>query len=312
MKGAEVSVVVAREAQDIVAQIRDQMGAQGVSIEDPQEVNACIDEGLWDFADIPRVPDGKNVKVLAWLPHDEQLDYRLERLGVRLKKMQEVDGLENGPCTVGWRTVQDEDWADEWKRYFHVDKVGEHLVIQPSWEEYTAQPDDIVLRLDPGAAFGTGTHPTTAMCLRALERLIRPAMRVFDVGTGSGVLAIAAAKLGAGEVVAADYDSTAVHVAAENLQENDVEAKTMVSDLLQAFDDKADLVIANIIADIVIRLFTELDAHLAPGGTLLASGIIDEREADVREAAEANGFTVVEAMHDKGWTAMLVKRSSEA
>ena len=137
-------------------------------------------------------------------------------------------------------------------------------------------------------------------------------MRVFDVGTGSGVLAIAAAKLGAGEVVAADYDSTAVHVAAENLQENDVEAKTMVSDLLQAFDDKADLVIANIIADIVIRLFTELDAHLAPGGTLLASGIIDEREADVREAAEANGFTVVEAMHDKGWTAMLVKRSSEA
>ena len=114
MKWAEVSVVVAREAQDIVAQIFDQLGAQGVSIEDPQEVNACIDEGLWDFADIPRVPDGKNVKVLAWLPHDEQLDYRLERLGVRLKKMQEVDGLENGPCTVGWRTVQDEDWADEW------------------------------------------------------------------------------------------------------------------------------------------------------------------------------------------------------
>jgi len=133
-------------------------------------------------------------------------------------------------------------------------------------------------------------------------------MRVFDVGTGSGVLAIAAAKLGAGEVVAADYDSTAVHVAAENLQENDVEAKTMVSDLLQAFDDKADLVIANIIADIVIRLFTELDAHLAPGGTLLASGIIDERVADVTEAALSHGFAIDKVIEESGWAAMVISR----
>lgn len=314
MKWAEVSIVVAREAQDIVAQIFDQLGAQGVSIEDPQEVNAFIDAGEWDFEDIPRVPDGENVTVKAWLPHDEQLDYRLERFGIRIRKMQEVDGIDNGPCTISWKTVQDEDWADQWKQYFHVDKVGEHIVIQPSWEAYTPKDGDIVIDLDPGAAFGTGTHPTTAMCLRALEALVKPGEKVFDVGTGSGVLAIAAAKLGAALVVAKDYDQMAARVAQENVEKNDVADKitTGVSDLLKDFDGKADLVIANIIADIVIRLMDELDAHLAAGGRLLASGIIDERAADVEVAVKAHGFVIEKAMHDKGWTALIIRRETEA
>ena len=313
MKWAEVSVVVARPAVDIVAQIFDQLGAGGVVIEDPEEVNACIDAGLWDFEDIPRTAGGENVTVKAYLPADESLDGRLERLRVRIARMQAVDGLENGPCTIDWQLVQDEDWADNWKQYFHVDKVGEHIVIQPSWEAYTPQAGDIVLKLDPGAASGTGTHPTTAMCLRALERLVQPGARVFDVGTGSGVLAIAAAKLGAGTVVACDYDQLAVTVAKENIAANGVQAQvqTGVSDLLQNFSGQAELIIANIIADIVIRLLDELDAHLAPGGQLLASGIIDEREADVRAAVTAHGLQVAEAWHDHGWVALLITRATQ-
>jgi len=314
VKWAEVSVVVARPVVDIVAQIFDQLGAGGVVIEDPEEVNACIDAGLWDFEDIPRTAGGDEVTVKAYLPADEELDGRLERLQVRIQRMQEVDGLENGPCRISTRMVQDEDWADKWKQYFHVDKVGEHIVIQPSWEEYTPAADDIVIQLDPGAAFGTGTHPTTAMCLRALEHLVQPGERVFDVGTGSGVLAIAAAKLGAGEVVACDYDRLAVNVAAENIAQNGVstQVQTGVSDLLQNFTGQAGLIIANIIADIVIRLLDELDAHLAPGGQLLASGIIDEREEDVRAAVTAHGLQVAATWHDKGWTAMLITRRTQA
>ena len=187
------------------------------------------------------------------------------------------------------------------------------IVIKPTWEDYTASPDDIVIELDPGAAFGTGTHPTTAMCIRELEKLVRGGMRVFDVGTGSGVLSIAAAKLGAGDVTAMDYDRTAVNVAAENIRENHVEniVKTGISDILKSFEGKADLIVANIIADIIIRLFAELDEHLADGGKLLASGIITERVADVTEACIANGFVVDKVIEEKGWAAMVISRGDD-
>ena len=148
------------------------------------------------------------------------------------------------------------------------------------------------------------------MCIRELESAVKGGMRVFDVGTGSGVLAVAAAKLGAGEVVAMDYDRTAATVAQENVERNHVEdcVTTGVSDLLKAFTGKADLIIANIIADIVIRLFDELDAHLDEGGHLLASGIIDERVADVTEAALAHGFAIDKVVEESGWAAMVISR----
>lgn len=148
------------------------------------------------------------------------------------------------------------------------------------------------------------------MCIRELESAVKGGMRVFDVGTGSGVLAVAAAKLGAGEVVAMDYDRTAATVAQENVERNHVEDRvtTGVSDLLKAFTGKADLIIANIIADIVIRLFDELDEHLAEGGHLLASGIIDERVADVTEAALAHGFAIDKVIEENGWAAMVISR----
>lgn len=312
MKWAEVSIQTTHEATDVVAEIYYDIGAQGVVIEDPKLLNDFMDSGMWEFADGERAKQTEVVTVKAYLPADEDLDERLRFLELRIKEFQAIegDGMEKGSCLLSWKLVQDEDWADNWKKYFHPEKVGRRIVIKPTWEAYTANPEDIVVELDPGAAFGTGTHPTTAMCIRALEDLVHGGMRVFDVGTGSGVLAITAAKLGAEKVTAMDYDKMSVGVAAENIKQNGVASlvTTGVSDKLQSFAGKADLIVANIIADIVIDLLAEVDAHLAEGGHLLASGIISERLDDVRKACKTYHLTVDKVMEEKGWAAMLISR----
>jgi len=315
MQWAEVSIQTTHEATDVVAEIYHDLGASGVVIEDPELLNNYIDAGQWDFSGIERAEDTSIVTVKAYLPVDEDLDDKLRTFELRIKDFKSMtdDDMEKGPCTISWNTVRDEDWADNWKAYFHPEKVGGMLVIKPTWEDYEASPDDIVIELDPGSAFGTGTHPTTAMCLRELETLVKGGMRIFDVGTGSGVLSIAAAKLGATDVTAMDYDKVAVDVAAENIRQNGVEdvVKTGVSDILKSFDGKADLIVANIIADIIIMLFDELDEHLAEGGRLLASGIISERLADVTEACLAHGFVVDKVTEEKGWVAMTISRGDD-
>lgn len=310
MKWAEVSIRTTHEETELIAEIFHDVGASGVVIEDPEELKSYIDSGLYDYSDLPKSETAEGVTVKAYLPVDEELDERLRTFEQRVRELAKIDGFDEKSCRIEWHTVQDEDWADNWKAYFHTTKVGGLIVIKPAWEDYEASPDDIVIDLDPSAAFGTGTHPTTAMCIRELESLVKGGMRVFDVGTGSGVLAVAAAKLGAGEVIAKDYDRTAAKVAQENVERNHVEDKvtTGVSDLLKSFDGKADLVIANIIADIVIRLFDELDEHLAENGKLLASGIIDERVADVTEAALAHGFVIDKVIEESGWAAMVISR----
>ena len=309
MKWAEVSIRTTHEETDIVAEIFHDVGASGVVIEDPELLNSYIDSGLFDYSALPKAEQTEIVTVKAYLPADEELDAKLRAFEQGVKELARRDGWDEKKVEISCQTVQDEDWADNWKAYFHTQRVGERIVIQPTWETYEAQPEDIVLRLDPESAFGTGTHPTTAMCLRALETLVRPGMRVFDVGTGSGVLAIAAAKLGAREVVAMDYARPAAAVAAKNVRENGVEdvVQTGVSDLLQGFSGQADLIAANIIADIILRLFDELADHLAPGGRLLASGIIDERLAEVEAAAAAHGLAIEQVMEDAGWAALVIR-----
>lgn len=311
MKWAEVSINTTHEATDVIAELFQDVGASGVVIEDPELVNNYIDAGMWDFSDIARTDDTDTVTVKAYLPADDELDGRLARFADSVENFkQQAPEIKKGDCLISWQLVQDEDWADNWKQYFHTDKVGKHIVIKPTWEDYLAQPDDIVVELDPGAAFGTGTHPTTAMCIRSLEKLVKRDMRVFDVGTGSGVLAIVAAKLGARDVTAMDYDKMAVQVAAENIKQNQVDdvVKTGVSDILKSFTGKADLIVANIIADIIIELFDELDEYLAPGGKLLVSGIITERLNDVTEACQLHGFSVRDVTVEKGWAAMVINR----
>jgi len=313
MEWAEAGFRTSHEAVDAVSSLFEEAGASGTVIEDPALINDYIHSGLWDYTDIPEQTDTLVVTVKAYLAADDSLDEKLASIRAGLDEIA-ARGVDTKPAEFSVTRVQDEDWANSWKAYFHTDKVGERVVIQPSWEKYDPQEGEVVLRLDPGAAFGTGTHPTTAMCLRAMEKLIKPGMTVFDVGTGSGVLAIAAAKLGAKEVRAVDYDATAVRVARENIEANGVAdvVSTAESDLFSAIPGRAGLVTANLIADLVIRLLPDLGAHLEKGGALLASGIIESRAQELREAAETAGFFVAEDHEEKEWHAMVIRRRGEA
>ena len=313
MRWARISVVTTHEGADLIANILMELGAAGTEIDDPSLVNEYIDAGLWDYTDLPRAEDTETVTVRAYLPEDARLESSLLALAERIAALRHA-GAALGAGTISHSFVADEDWAETWKAYIHTEKMGERIVVRPTWEEYTPSADEIVIELDPGAAFGTGAHATTAMCLRWLEHLVSPGMRVYDVGCGSGILAVAAAKLGAGEVIAMDYDPVAVSVAEENIRQNNVHnVVACESDLLSACEGAApaELITANIIADVIIRLFAQLDRHLAPGGTLLASGIIDDRIAGVEHAAAEHGFTVLDMTCEKEWAAMIIRRTSD-
>ncbi|WP_281539549.1 50S ribosomal protein L11 methyltransferase [Selenomonas noxia] len=313
MRWARISVVTTHEGADLIANILMELGAAGTEIDDPSLVNEYIDAGLWDYTDLPRAEDTETVTVRAYLPEDARLESSLLALAERIAALRYA-GAALGAGTISHSFVADEDWAETWKAYIHTEKIGERIVVRPTWEEYTPSADEIVIELDPGAAFGTGAHATTAMCLRWLEHLVSPGMRVYDVGCGSGILAVAAAKLGAGEVIAMDYDPVAVSVAEENIRQNNVHnVVACESDLLSACEGAApaELITANIIADVIIRLFAQLDRHLALGGTLLASGIIDDRIADVEHAAAEHGFTVLDMTCEKEWAAMIIRRATD-
>ncbi|WP_314595149.1 50S ribosomal protein L11 methyltransferase [uncultured Selenomonas sp.] len=308
LQWAEVSVDTSHEATDLVSEILQELGAAGVVIEDPALLNEYIRSGLWDYTDLKESEETEVVRVKAYWALDEELEGKLQRFAARLDDLT-AHGIDKGAGAVSWKAVADEDWAETWKEFFHTEKIGARTVIKPTWEEYEAKAGEIVVELDPGAAFGTGQHATTSLCIRALEDLVRPGMTVFDVGTGSGVLAIVAAKLGAKRVEAVDFDPVAVRVARENVRQNGAEdvVRTERSDLLKSVAGKADLIIANIIADIIVRLFGEVKGSLAAGGTMLLSGIIEDRLPDVVEAAAQHGFAVEKIEQEKGWAAVIVK-----
>ena len=308
MQWAEVSVDTSHEATDLVSEILQELGAAGVVIEDPALLNEYIRSGLWDYTDLKESEETEVVRVKAYWALDEELEGKLQNLSERLASLAQ-HGIDKGAGTVSWQAVADEDWAETWKEFFHTEKIGARTVIKPTWEEYEAKAGEIVVELDPGAAFGTGQHATTSLCIRALEDLVQPGMTVFDVGTGSGVLAIVAAKLGAKRVEAVDFDPVAVRVARENVRQNGAEGvvRTERSDLLKSVEGEADLIIANIIADIIVRLFGEVKGSLAAGGTMLLSGIIEDRLADVVEASGRHGFSVEKIEQEKGWAAVVVK-----
>ena len=309
MKWCEISIQTSHEALELIAEIFRDLGASGVVIEDPELVNDYITSGKWDYTDIPIAKETEVVVEKAYLPVNGELEGRIQTLRQEIKAL-ENRGVNTAPAVLTTAELQDEDWSDTWKQYFHTEKPGERVVIKPTWEVYAPQGDEVVIELDPGAAFGTGTHATTSMCIRQLEKLVKPGMTVFDVGTGSGILSIISAKLGAKNIQAVDYDDSVLKIVEENLEQNNVQDIISVaqSDLMQNVHGKAELVIANIIADIIIRLFDQLDEHLEQGGTLLTSGIIEDRIEDVLAAAEKHSYGVVERLENKGWACITFKR----
>ncbi|MEG0766964.1 MAG: 50S ribosomal protein L11 methyltransferase, partial [Clostridia bacterium] len=250
----------------------------------------------------------EDVLVRAYFAADACAGERIASVRERLAQAEDV-GFDMGSLALALQNVREEDWAENWKQYYKPFRAGKTLVVKPTWEPYDAQAGDCVMEIDPGMAFGTGTHETTAMCLTLVERYMRPDMTVLDVGTGSGILSIAAALLGARRVLAVDLDPTAVRVARENIEHNHlaqvVEARE--GDLLAGVDIRADLVVANIIANVIILLSPAVGAHLKPGGVFLCSGIIREREQDVRDALQAAGYCPIDALYQGEWVALAAK-----
>lgn len=305
MEWIEVNVAVTHEAVEAVADVLTSMGTQGVSIEDPQLINDLRNSGTWELCDIPEQENTEVVTVSAYYVKDERIDAKLAKIEA------ELDAIEAriGKCRFGglrFRELAEKDWANEWKQYFHVTHVGKSLVIKPSWEQYEAKEGEHVIKIDPGMAFGTGTHHTTNMCMARLEEVMPKDATVYDVGTGSGILAIAAALLGAKEVKAVDIDAMACRVARENIAENGLSDKIEVreGDLLHGTEGQADLIIANIIADIIIMFVKDVPFRLKEGGIFLTSGIITERAEDVKKAAEEAGLKYLHTTERGGWVVM--------
>ena len=227
--------------------------------------------------------------------------------------LRERFGTLNPEAEITVSGVNEEDWANSWKAYYKPIKIGERIVIVPAWEKYSAKEGEIVVRMDPGMAFGTGTHETTRLVIKLLEKYIKNGMRVADVGCGSGILAICASKLGAGECKAYDIDPVAVKVANENIKDSGLTNVTCeVSDLLKQVDKSGgtyDVICANIVADIIIRMMPDVGALMDENSVILASGIIVERSEGVINGFEEHGFKIVERIDENGWCALAVQKA---
>lgn len=213
------------------------------------------------------------------------------------------------PCELGQGAVKEEEWATAWKKYYHPLEIGQRLLVCPSWEECDAK-GRVKLTLDPGMAFGTGTHDTTRLCLELLETAAGPGKQMLDVGSGSGILSIAGALLGCDRVLGVEIDEMAVRVARENSAINHTEDRVtfLCGDLVEKVTGQYPIVCANIVADVIIRLLPDLGPYLAPEGVFIASGIIEEREPDVLVALDRAGFTVSKRRSSGGWVALACRR----
>ena len=274
----ELAVEVPREAEEAAADILRRYAPRGVAIE----------------------PAGRCVVVKAYLP--DSGDIARQRQAVRR-------ALASLPATVRTRWLREEDWTEAWKAFFPVLHVSQRLVICPTWRRYRARAGEAVIRLDPGMAFGTGQHPTTLMCLRALEEVVQPGADVLDLGTGSGILALATARLGAASVLALDTDPQAVRAARQNARLNALEAIVRVEE--GALDDTPspfDVIAANISASVIIEVAGAMAAALKPGGVLIAGGFIEDTAASIAAALTAAGLSVEHTLSDGDWRTHVARR----
>ena len=289
MDFTEIAVIgINGEAAEIVGEVFNRHGYGGAVIE-------------------ALAPDFDKVTVRTVIPREDT--DRLREIEVLLALVGKA--LPHGLPEPRLTTVGESDWATGWKEHFHVVRIGRRFVIKPGWRDYTPTADDIVIEIDPGLAFGSGLHPTTQLCLKILEDMQLTDQRVFDVGTGSGILSIAALKLGAAFVRAVDVDDVAVRVALENFELNGVvdKVETAVGSADSAGNERWPLVVANILAHILIEIMPGLAAAVAPGGTLILSGMIAEQEADVRACAESHGLHVTDRRKEEDWVALVVKKN---
>ena len=305
----ELTIHVHRDAEEAVSNLMIETGSQGVAISDSADYVGQEDR----FGELyPEVEQSEMIAITAYYPDTLDIEAVKATLAARLADLTDF-GLETGQVSLESQELAEEDWADNWKKYYEPARITHDLTIVPSWTDYEATPGEKIIKLDPGMAFGTGTHPTTKMSLFALEQVLRGGETVIDVGTGSGVLSIASSLLGAKEIYAYDLDDVAVRVAQENIALNPGMDNIQVAagDLLRGVDLEADVIVANILADVLIHLTEDAYRLVKDQGYLILSGIISEKWDMVRASAEAAGFFLETQMIQGEWNACVFKKTDD-
>lgn len=304
MKWTEVTVSTSNEAVEAVSNILMEAGASGVKIDDALDYQNLKPDRYGEIIDLETIPHiTSGAQISAYYPETVFVPEILPTIKQRVGQLTEF-GLDPMPNEVSMADLSDEDWATAWKKYYHPVRVTRYLTIVPSWEDYQVQqPGELVLRLDPGRAFGTGTHPTTKLCLQALETVINGGEHLIDVGTGSGILSIAAKAMGVGDVEAYDLDDIAVASAQTNLDLNPVakDIHVAANDLLVGIDTQADIIVANILAEIIIPLVPQARQNLKRGGYFITSGIIDDKFQLVLDTIIQAGFQITQHTQMGDW-----------
>ena len=315
MDYAEVTIHTTTLGAEVACALLDRVGVGGAIIEDRADIDLYQrDEGDWDYID-EHIADqmSEDVLVKGYMEEDARLHDRLTMLRGYLADALTMDmgGLELGTLQMDVRHVREEDWANNWKKYYVPFPVGERLWVKPMWIEEACPPGRAEVTMDPGMAFGTGSHETTFMCMELLQEYVRPGMRVYDIGCGTGILAIAALRLGASWALAVDRDPVCVSAACNNRELNGIDASQIpveLGNLLDGIGPKCDLMVSNIIADVIILMAESAWAHLDAGAVWIVSGIIRERRGDVEAALDAAGFEQVNARSKGEWVALAYRK----
>lgn len=311
MRYIEVKIYTTQEGIDPLTCILMDMGIAGFAIEDASDFQDLMNKKNsydWDYVD-ESVMDLANVEtnVTFYLEESDENNSLLKELQLKIDELKTQRLLDYGKLNLVWKAVDDSDWKDNWKEYFKPSKITDRIVIKPTWEAYEGSKDELIIEIDPGMAFGTGTHPTTSLCIKLLEKYILPGKdAVLDVGCGSGILAIASALLGAKEILAVDIDPIAVRVSKENIELNHLSSKIRVAegDLTKGLNEKAEIVVANLMADLVMMLSRDVAAHLKGKGIYISSGILIEKQVQVVASIEACGFQILDILEEGEWCAI--------
>ena len=316
----EITIHTTEEAVEMISNFLHEAGAGGVSIEESGTLNKKRSTEYGELYDQPLndIPEGEAV-IKGYFADTVDMTEVTSTIRPRIEELQEF-GIDAGKADISVQQVDEDSWANAWKQYFKPLKVSNQLVIKPTWEEYVpASPAEKIIEIDPGMAFGTGAHPTTSLCLRALEQYLQGGEEIIDVGTGSGILAIGAVKLGAKHVLALDLDPVAVQSAEENSRLNGLERDITVyeSDLLSILDKQdnalgvsmpVDVVVANILAEVILLFVGDVYQGLKPGGLYIASGIWKNKEEIVEKALKEAGFDIIDIHREDDWLAFVSRK----
>lgn len=321
MKYIQVTIETSEAGIEIAQAKLLALGIEDVEIRDPNDVRDIMEHKEtyeWDYIDDQVAKEMElPPEVRCYFPAVESGFEQADQVAAAMKELHELQesgafgrDADLGSLTVHVSVRDDGEWKDKWKEYFRPLRVSKSIVVCPSWEHYDKKEGDLVIEIDPGMAFGTGTHETTSMCIELLEKYLKKGDNVLDAGCGSGILSIAAAMLGAGEVLGVDIDREAVRVASENLEKNGVTdvASAEYGDLTEGVDFRGDLVVANLMAELIVHLLPDVPACLEDGGIFLSSGILQEKKEMVETAFRENGFRILDVLEKGEWVAIAAEK----